>query len=161
MKLYQIILAIIFIIFDYFIDKCNIVGKWINKKLHLEKIEVFLTNCNKYIALLSIFLGILIITPINVLATICLIHGLILEFIILELIGKVLTMVIVVRIFNLTKDRLLTFKLINLLYCKYQILLNKAKEIIKLFKQTIFYQNILSIKQKIITIRNSIRKQFL
>lgn len=160
MKIHQIILAIIILIFDWIIDKFNQIGKWINFKLHLQKIETFLINCNRYTALVSILLGILIITPINVLATICLVKGLIFEFIILELFGKILTMIIIVRIFNLTKDRLLTFELIKSGYDLYNTILKYAKEIIYKFKQTEIYQRFLKYKELFTTFM-TVSKQYL
>jgi hypothetical protein len=115
-KLLLSVLAIILIIEEWLWDGLSALGHFLAYHLGLARFELWLAQRSPYQALCAISIPILIITPINIAAFWLLINGFTLQGIGLEIAAKLLGTLFVARFFTLTKQQLLTFRLISLVY---------------------------------------------
>jgi hypothetical protein len=115
-KLLLSLLAILLIIEEWLWDALSALGHCLVYYLGLAKFELWLTQRSPYQALVAISIPILVVTPINVAAFWLLANGLILQGIGLEILAKLLGTLFVARFFTLTKQQLLTFRLIAWVY---------------------------------------------
>jgi hypothetical protein len=115
-KLLLTLLAILLIIEEWLWDFLSACGHYLALLLRLESFERWLSQTPPHIALLAFTIPILIVTPINLAAFWLLLHGLLLQGILLELFAKLLGTLLVARVFTLTKPQLLTFSLLALIY---------------------------------------------
>lgn len=115
-KLFLSILAIILIIEEWLWDSLSAVGHCLAYYLGLARFENWLAQTKPYQALIAISIPIIIVTPINLTAFWLLAQGLILQGIALEIAAKLLGTIFIARFFSLTKNQLLTFRLIAWLY---------------------------------------------
>lgn len=115
-KLLLTLLAILLIFEEWLWDLLSACGQYLVKLLRLESFERWLGQTRPYTALLTITIPIIIVTPINIAAIWLLIHGLLIEGILLEIFAKLLGTLLIARVFTLIKPQLLTFKVIAAVY---------------------------------------------
>lgn len=115
-KLLLSILAIILIIEEWLWDTLSAVGHFLALHLGLVRFENWLAQTTPMLALLAISIPIVLVTPLNIAALMMLAHGMILQGIALEILAKLLGTVFIARFFKLSKQQLLTFRLIAWVY---------------------------------------------
>ncbi len=115
-RLLLTLLAILLIIEEWLWDALSACGHYLALWLRLERVELWLTQTTPPMALLAFTIPVLIVTPINLAALSLLIHGLLLQGILLEVFAKLLGTLMVARVFKLTKPQLLTFAIIATVY---------------------------------------------
>lgn len=115
-KLLLTLLAILLIIEEWLWDFLSACAHYLALLLRLENVERWLAQTSPAIALLAFTLPVLIVTPINLAALSLLLHGLLLQGILLEVFAKLLGTLLVARVFKLTKPQLLTFAVIAFVY---------------------------------------------
>ncbi len=115
-NLFLSLLAIILIIEEWLWEFLSATSHYIVKLLRLEKLEIWISQTSPNVALLAFMIPILIVTPINLAAVWLLLQGLILNGILLEIFAKLLGTLLIARVFKLTKNQLLTFKSIDIIY---------------------------------------------
>jgi hypothetical protein len=115
-KLLLSLLAVILIIEEWLWDFLSALGHYLIRLLRLENFERWLSQTPPTTALLAFLIPILIVTPINIAAIWLLLHGLLLEGVLLEVFAKLLGTLLVARVFTLTKSQLLTFSLLAAIY---------------------------------------------
>lgn len=115
-KLVLTLLAILLIIEEWLWDILSVCGHYLALLLRLESVERWLMQTAPFTALLAIMIPILIVTPINLAAFWLLLHGLLLQGLLLEVFAKLLGTLLVARVFTLTKPQLLTFAVIAWVY---------------------------------------------
>jgi len=115
-KLILSLLAIFLIIEEWLWDFLSLCGHYLILLLRLENFERWLSQTKPNVALLAFMIPVLIVTPINLAALWLLLHGLLLQGILLEVFAKLLGTLLVARVFTLTKPQLLSFKAIALIY---------------------------------------------
>lgn len=115
-KILLSLLAIILIIEEWLWDLLSALGHNLIRLLRLESFERWLSQTSPSMALLTFMIPVLIVTPINIAAILLLLHGLLLQGVLLEVFAKLLGTLLVARVFTLTKNQLLTFRLIALIY---------------------------------------------
>nr|WP_087145942.1 hypothetical protein [Crenothrix polyspora] len=117
MKKILITLLAIFLIFEEWLwDLLTAFGHSLVRWLNLSNIEQWLSQASPNMALVAFSIPLLIVTPINIAVLEMLANGLILQAILLEIVAKLLTTVLIARVFALTKPQLLTFAFLNLIY---------------------------------------------
>lgn len=109
-------LAIILLIEEWLWDWLSAFGHFLAYHLGLAKFENWLAQTTPYQALIAISIPILLVTPLNIAAFWLLAHGLILQGIALEIAAKLLGTLFIARFFTLTKQQLLTFRLLAWVY---------------------------------------------
>lgn len=137
------VLAILILIEEWLWDGLSALGHWLAAILGLASFEQWLTQRTPNQALLAISIPILIVTPINFAAFWLLANGLILQGIGLEIVAKLLGTLFVARFFSLTKQQLLSFRLIAWLYNSISYWLRWAHEKIT---ETAVYQSAKQLK---------------
>ncbi|MCX7099124.1 MAG: hypothetical protein NTV43_14585 [Methylococcales bacterium] len=115
-KLLLSLLAIFLIFEEWLWDLLTLFGQVLVRWLHLKKLEQWLSQTSRFMALLAFSIPIMIVTPLNLFALGLLAHGLILQGILLELVAKLLGTVLIARVFALTKPQLLSFAIVNFIY---------------------------------------------
>ncbi len=115
-KLLLTLLAILMIFEEWLWDVLSAFGHYLVLLLRLENFERWLSQTSPPMALLAFTIPILIVTPINLAAFWLLLHGLLLQGIVLELFAKLLGTLLVARVFTLTKNQLLTFAMFAVIY---------------------------------------------
>ncbi|WP_347987852.1 hypothetical protein [Methylomonas sp. AM2-LC] len=115
-KLLLTLLAVILIIEEWLWDILLAAGHYLVELLRLQNFERWLSQVSPNIALFAFMIPILIVTPINLAAFWLLLHGMLLEGILLEVLAKLLGTLLVARVFTITKTQLLTFSGIALVY---------------------------------------------
>ncbi len=115
-KLLLTLLAVLLIIEEWLWDFLSACGHYLAVLLRLENFERWLSQTSPNMALLAFTIPLLIVTPINLAAFWLLLHGLLLQGIMLEIFAKLLGTLLVARVFTLTKPQLLTFSAFALLY---------------------------------------------
>lgn len=115
-KLLLSVLAVILIIEEWLWDLLSALGHYLIRLLRLESFERWLSQTSPSMALMAFMIPVLIVTPINIAAIWLLIHGLLLQGVLLEIFAKLLGTLLVARVFTLTKSQLLTFRLIAFIY---------------------------------------------
>ena len=115
-KLLLSLLAIFLIIEEWLWDFLSLCSHYLILLLRLENFERWLTQTNRQTALLAFMIPVLLVTPLNLAAIWLLLHGLLLQGILLEVFAKLLGTLLVARVFTLTKPQLLTFAAIALIY---------------------------------------------
>jgi hypothetical protein len=115
-KLLLTLLAILLIIEEWLWDFLSACGHYLASLLRLENFERWLSQTSPPVALLAFMIPVMIVTPINLAAFWLLLHGLLLQGILLEIFAKLLGTLMVARVFSLTKPQLLTFALIAVVY---------------------------------------------
>jgi len=115
-KLLLTLLAIILIIEEWLWDFLVAVGHYLVELFRLQNFERWLSQTSPNTALFAFIIPIMIVTPINLAAFWLLLHGMLLEGILLEVLAKLLGTLLVARVFTLTKTQLLTFSGIALIY---------------------------------------------
>ena len=122
------LLAVFLIIEEWLWDLLSALGHQLVRWLRLENLERWLSQTSPPMALLAIMIPVGIVTPINLLALWLLLHGLIIEGILLEVFAKLLGTLLIARVFSLTKSQLLTFKLFSIIYTTISAWLHWAHE---------------------------------
>ncbi len=115
-KLLLSMLAILLIFEEWLWDGLTAFGHLLVRWLNLESVEQWLCQASPYKALAAFSIPLLIVAPINLVAIELLIHGLVLQGILLELLAKLLGTVLIARVFALTKPQLLTFPFVRIIY---------------------------------------------
>jgi hypothetical protein len=115
-KLVLTLLAVLLIIEEWLWEFLSACAHYLAVLLRLESVERWLSQTAPVTALLAIMIPILIVTPINLAALWLLLHGLLLQGVLLEVFAKLLGTLLVARVFTLTKPQLLTFSAIALVY---------------------------------------------
>ena len=110
------LLAVFLIIEEWLWDFLSACGHYLIRLLRLENFERWLSQTSPYVALFVILVPILIVTPINLAAIWLLLHGLLLQCILLDLFAKLLGTFLIARVFTLTKSQLLTFRVFAAIY---------------------------------------------
>lgn len=136
-----------FLIFEEWLwDTLKSYSALLAKKLHLQQVEWWIANTSPSMALITLAIPSIIITPFNLYALFMIAHGMVVQGIILEVVAKLVGTLLLSRIFALTKTQLLTFGWFNYCYTKIMLLLDWAHATIKAtetykaavaFKQTI------------------------
>lgn len=127
-KILLSILAVILIIEEWLWDGLSAFGHFLIGLLRLDDFERWLTQVSPNVALVAIIVPVLIVTPINLFALGLLAHGLILQGILLEIVAKLLGTLLVSRVFTLTKNQLLSFRLLAVIYLTIMHWLNWAHQ---------------------------------
>ncbi len=91
-------------------------GRWIFKYLHLARFEFWLTQQSRWVALVAFLIPLLVVAPMNLVAFWLLAKGKVLRAVGLEIIAKLLGMMLVARVFALTKRQLMSFAWFYWLY---------------------------------------------
>ena len=115
-KMLLSLLAVILIIEEWLWDLLSALGHFLTRLLKLESVERWLSQTSPRIALLAFMIPVIIVTPINIAAIWLLLHGLLVEGILLEISAKLIGTLLVARVFTLTKSQLMTFGLIAAIY---------------------------------------------
>lgn len=115
-KLLLSLLAIILIIEEWLWEFLSALAHYLISLLRLEKFELWLSQTTPNTALFAFMIPVLIVTPINLAAFWLLLHGLLLEGVLLEVFAKLFGTLLVARVFKLTKSQLLTFRAFALIY---------------------------------------------
>lgn len=115
-KLLLSLFAIVLIIEEWLWDALSAFGHFLAFHLGLAKFENWLTHRTPYQALIAISVPVLLATPMNIAAFWLLANGMILQGIGLEIVAKLFGTLFVARFFTLTKQQLLTFRLIAWIY---------------------------------------------
>ena len=127
-KILLSILAVILIIEEWLWDALSAFGHVLIGLLRLDDFERWLSQVSPNVALVAFMVPVLIVTPINLLALGLLAHGLILQGILLEVVAKLLGTLLVSRVFTLTKNQLLSFRLLAFIYSTVMRWLNWAHQ---------------------------------
>lgn len=127
-KILLSILAVILIIEEWLWDALSAFGHFLIGLLRLDDFERWLSQVSPNVALVAFMVPVLIVTPINLLALGLLAHGLILQGILLEVVAKLLGTLLVSRVFTLTKNQLLSFRLLAFIYSTVMRWLNWAHQ---------------------------------
>lgn len=109
-------LAIFLIVEEWLWELLTALGRSLFHWLNLERFEQWLRQTTAATALVAMSIPILIVTPINLAAFGLLAKGLILQGIMMEVLAKLLGTLLVARVFALTKQQLLTFRFLNIIY---------------------------------------------
>ena len=109
-KLLLSLLAILLIIEEWLWDLLTTLGSLLTRLLHLQRLELWLTQTPPRIALLAFIVPLLIVTPINLLGLGLIGNGLFLKGVAVEIFAKFLGTILIARVFKLTKNQLLTFR---------------------------------------------------
>lgn len=136
-KLLLSILAVFLIIEEWLWDTLSALGHFLAIHLGLARFENWLAQTTPMLALLAISIPIILVTPLNIAALMMLAHGMILQGIALEIVAKLLGTVFIARFFKLSKQQLLTFRLIAWVYNTVTYWLNWAHRKIQ---ETAMYQ---------------------
>ena len=140
-------LAILLIIEEWLWDYLTLFGQSLSQWLNLKQFEQWLSQTSAITALMVLTVPILIVLPINIGALVLIAKGLILQGILMEIAAKLLGTLLVARVFALTKQQLLTFTFLNLIYSTITRWLQWAhRKII----ETAVYRSIKQIKQRIL-----------
>ena len=142
-KLLLLLLAVILIMEEWLWEGLSALGRWLAYHLGLTRFELWLAQTSPYQALMAISIPILLVTPLNIAAFWLLANGLILQGIGLEIVAKLLGTLFVARFFTLTKQQVLTFRLIASVYHTVTYWLRWAHEKIT---ETAMYQYAKTIK---------------
>jgi hypothetical protein len=139
--------AVWFLIFEEWLwDTLKSYGAALAKALHLQRVEWWIANTSPTVALITLVIPSIVITPFNLYALFMIAHGMVIQGIILEVVAKLVGTLLLSRIFALTKTQLLTFGWFNYCYTKIMLTLNWAHAKIKAtntykvaveFKQTV------------------------
>jgi hypothetical protein len=127
-KILLSILAVILIIEEWLWDGLSAFGHFLIGLLRLDDFERWLSQVSPNVALMAFMVPVLIVTPINLFALGLLAHGLILQGILLEIVAKLLGTLLVSRVFTLTKNQLLSFRLLAVIYSTVMRWLNWAHQ---------------------------------
>jgi hypothetical protein len=127
-KILLSILAVILIIEEWLWDGLSAFGHFLIGLLRLDDFERWLSQVSPNVALMAFMVPVLIVTPINLYALRLLAHGLILQGILLEIVAKLLGTLLVSRVFTLTKNQLLSFRLLAVIYSTVMRWLNWAHQ---------------------------------
>lgn len=127
-KILLSILAVILIIEEWLWDGLSAFGHFLIGLLRLDDFERWLSQVSPNVALVAFMVPVLIVTPINLFALGLLAHGLILQGILLEIVAKLLGTLLVSRVFTLTKNQLLSFRLLAVIYSTVMRWLNWAHQ---------------------------------
>lgn len=109
-------LAIILLIEEWLWDVLSALSHKLILWLHLARLEQWLSQAPRGVALTAMLIPMLIVTPLNLAALWLLATGKLLLGIGLEIIAKLLGTLLVARVFALTKNQLLTFAAIAWVY---------------------------------------------
>ncbi|OHX34239.1 hypothetical protein BJL95_03595 [Methylomonas sp. LWB] len=115
-RLLLTLLAVALIVEEWLWDFLSACGHYLALALGLERIERWLSRCSPGVALIAITVPILLVTPLNLAALWLLLHGLLLQGLVLEIVAKLLGTLLVARVFTLTKPQLLSFAVLAWLY---------------------------------------------
>ena len=110
------VLALILIVEEWLWGILTALGNILTRLLHLQKIELWLSQCPPKLALSAFIVPFLLVAPINLLGLGLMVHGLVLRGVALEIIAKLLGTLLVARVFKLTKKQLLTFRWFHFIY---------------------------------------------
>jgi hypothetical protein len=127
-KILLSILAVILIIEEWLWDGLSAFGHFLIGLLRLDDFERWLSQVSPNVALVAFMVPVLIVTPINLYALRLLAHGLILQGILLEIVAKLLGTLLVSRVFTLTNNQLLSFRLLAVIYSTVMRWLNWAHQ---------------------------------
>ena len=127
-KILLSILAVILIIEEWLWDGLSAFGHFLIGLLRLDDFERWLSQVSPNVALVAFMVPVLIVTPINLLTLGFLAHGLIMQGILLEIVAKLLGTLLVSRVFTLTKNQLLSFRLLAFIYSTVMRWLNWAHQ---------------------------------
>jgi hypothetical protein len=127
-KILLSILAVILIIEEWLWDGLSAFGHFLIGLLRLDDFERWLSQVSPNVALVAFMVPVLIVTPINLYALRLLAHGLILQGILLEIVAKLLGTLLVSWVFTLTKNQLLSFRLLAVIYSTVMRWLNWAHQ---------------------------------
>ncbi len=109
-------LAVFLVLEEWLWDVLTLFGRWLFKLLHLARFEFWLTQCSPWVALISFLIPLAVVMPINVAALILLSKGKVLRAIGLEIVAKLLGIVLVARVFALTRRQLMSYAWFSWLY---------------------------------------------
>ena len=125
-------LVVWFLIFEEWLwDTLKSYAVILTKALHLHRVEWWIANTSPLVALITLAVPSIIITPFNLYALYMIAHGMVIQGIILEVVAKLTGTLLLSRIFALTKTQLLTFGWFNYCYTKIMLLLDWAHAKIK------------------------------
>jgi hypothetical protein len=117
-KLFFAALAILLIVEEWLWEILTAFGGILSRVLRLENFERWLAAAPPKTALIAFFIPLLIVTPINLFGLSLLARGHFLHGLAVELFAKILGMLLVARVFRLTRPQLLTFRWFDLGYHK-------------------------------------------
>ncbi len=115
-KILLSLLAILLIIEEWLWDFLTALGHSLSQWLNLKQFEQWLSQTTPSTALIVLSIPMLIVLPINIIAFVLIGNGLILQGILMEMVAKLLGTLLVARVFALTKQQLLTFDFLRLVY---------------------------------------------
>lgn len=115
-KLLLSLLAILLIIEEWLWDALNHLAHRLVKVLRLDGFERWLMDLSPAQSLIAFVIPMLVVMPINLLALRLMIHGMVFQAVLLEVIAKLFGTLFISRVFSLTKQQLLTYKIINSIY---------------------------------------------
>lgn len=112
-------------------DTLKVVGQKLAVTFHLQRIERFIGHCKPYPSLVIFVGSSFIVTPFNLYALYMIAHGLVVQGIILEIAMKLISTLIVSRVFTLTKPKLLQITWFEYCYNEIMTAINWAHAKIK------------------------------
>ncbi len=115
-KLLLSLLAVILVIEEWLWDALNHLAHRLVKILKLDGFERWLMSLSPAQSVIALVIPLLVVMPINLLALGLLVHGMVFQGILLEVIAKLFGTLFISRVFSLTKQQLLTYKIIKSTY---------------------------------------------
>ena len=103
------LLAVILVAEEWLWELLTLFGRWLFKRLRLAGFEFWLTQTSRWVALVAFLIPLVVVLPLNVVALCLVAKGKLLDAVVVEIVAKLLGIVLVARVFALTKRQLMTF----------------------------------------------------
>lgn len=102
-------LAVLLVLEEWLWELLTLAGRWLFGVLHLARFEFWLTQLPPVLALVAFLIPVMVVMPLNIVALMLLGKGRLLAAVGIEVVAKLLGVVLVARVFALTKRQLMTF----------------------------------------------------
>jgi len=115
-KILLSLLAVLIIIEEWLWEALNHLAHRLVKLLRLDGFERWLISLSPVHSLIAFVIPLLVVMPINLLALRLIVQGMVFQGVLLEVFAKLFGTLFISRVFSLTKQQLLTYKIINFTY---------------------------------------------
>lgn len=110
------LLAVLLVVEEWIWDALTALGQWLSLRLRLQRLEEMLRRANRWAALLAFMVPLALVAPLNIYALWLIAEGEVMRGVVLEIIAKLLGTMLVARVFALTRQQLLTFRILAWVY---------------------------------------------
>jgi hypothetical protein len=110
------LLAVLLVVEEWLWDTLTLAGRALSRRLHLERLEAWLMQAPRHMALLAFLMPLLLVTPLNIAALWMIAKGMVLRGILLQIFMKLVGTLLIARVFALTRVQLLTYRWFAWLY---------------------------------------------